>query len=603
MDTLYITGTVDSRPFRADMIEGYPVTASTTAQGWPIIRQLLRFIRPYRLWVLLGTSAALVNALITVAGGYFIKQITDATINRQPELILQTVYLIVAAAVVGAVSHYGVKYATGRFSANALRDLRQRTTTHSTMLPLSFTERHHSGDLVARQMNDASVVQGFFEGAFADLVYQPILFLATFVYMFTLNWQLLLVCLATLPVGMVLLNLLSRPLTAFSQQEQEGFARLYALAQDSIGGITMSKAFNLEKPLYERYKVAAEAVLAARLNFEWRSGWLMPVSFFLRGMPSLVLIGYGGSLALAGQLTPGELFAFVYLLQSLTRPLNVLPELIAEVRRTTAAAQRLLSLLDEPTERDDGTAFPSTNNPAFRCSAVHFAYPEQPPILESLSFVVPVGQTVALVGHSGSGKSTLFKLLCGFYPPDAGELALYDKLYTAWSLQALRQQIALVSQETYLFPATIAENIVYGRPDATLAEIMAAAQAANSHGFITQLPAGYQTYVGERGNRLSGGERQRIGIARALLMDAPILLLDEPTSALDSQAEALVQEALARLMVGRTVLVIAHRLSTIQQADMILVLDQGRIVEEGTHAVLMERDGIYRQLYLKQVVA
>jgi ABC-type multidrug transport system fused ATPase/permease subunit len=309
----------------------------------------------------------------------------------------------------------------------------------------------------------------------------------------------------------------------------------------------------------------------------------------------------GGYLALTGRVTPGGLFAFMYLLHFLIEPLSSGPDLIAALRAATGTAGRIVEVMHRPVERADGQVFEADPaKPAIRYEDVSFGYGEQTHVLDGVSFSISHHKMVALVGHSGSGKSTVLKLLCGFYEPRAGGVELYGRGLGEWNLESLRRQLALVAQDTYLFPASIAENISYGRPGATMGEIIEAAKMANAHRFILELPDGYSTLVGERGNRLSGGERQRIGIARAILKDAPILLLDEPTSALDTQSESLIQEALERFMQGRTVLVIAHRLSTIKHADEIFVLDGGRVAERGTHEDLIGQGGVYRQLYLKQ---
>ncbi|MBV7330626.1 ABC transporter ATP-binding protein/permease [Chloroflexi bacterium TSY] len=595
---------------------------------WRICLRLSAFVKPYWGWVIISIVAALTSAGTDVAAGYFIKTITDAVgaimttpaIGAEQSRLLQTLFpqisLMLAVVVLGTFASYGVKYTTGRFSTLALRDLRARATANLGRVPLTVIETRHSGDWVSRLNQDAGLVQGFLQSGFTDLVYQPVLFLAAFTYMLILDWRLLLVMALVEPAAILLGNFLSRPLEGYTRTESEGFAKMYALAEDAIGGITMSKAFNLEQPLYERFKAAVDQLLYGRLQFEKRSAKMMPLFFFIQVVPRLSIAGVGGYLAIKGELTPGSLFAFVYLSGFLIRPLLVIPDLLAELRRMTAGAKRLFAVLDEPPERTNGTMFQVNHEkPAIICSGLTYAYPEQACVINNLHFEIATGQTVAIVGHSGSGKSTLFKLLCGFYTPQAGRLALYGHDYDQWNLKKLRTHFSLVEQDTYLFPTTIGENIGYGRlmPDnvskasnhggtttATMDEITAAAQAAHAHDFIMTLPEGYQTLVGERGMRLSGGERQRIGIARAILKDAPILLLDEPTSALDTESEAVVQRALERLMVGKTTLVIAHRLSTIQQADEIFVLDQRAIAERGTHKQLLNSGGLYCQLYQKQ---
>ena len=321
----------------------------------------------------------------------------------------------------------------------------------------------------------------------------------------------------------------------------------------------------------------------------------------VRQIPVLATAGAGGYLAVTGRLSPGGLFAFLYLLHFLVDSLSGIPGLLLELRSAGAAAARIAQVIQRPTERKGGNRFAGVQRlPAVAFRDVVFSYGDQAAVLDGVDFGIPHQRTVALVGPSGGGKSTVFKLLCGFYEPERGSVDLYGHALREWSLEAARAELSLVAQDTYLFPATVAENISLSRPGASIDDVVEAAKMANAHEFIAELPQGYDTPVGERGSRLSGGERQRIGIARAILKDAPILLLDEPTSALDARSEALVEEALERFTEGRTVLVIAHRLSTIRSADEIVVLDGGRIVERGAHEDLMQRGGVYKQLYLKQ---
>jgi ABC-type multidrug transport system fused ATPase/permease subunit len=468
-------------------------------------------------------------------------------------------------------------------------------------MSFSDIEAKHSGDLVSRLTNDAAVIQDFFQNNFSNFFYQPIAFLATFGYMATLNLKLLLVAVAILPITFFGTNFLSRPMGNWVKKRQEGFGRINAIVQDTIGGITMQKAFNLNQVLYDKFKVAVHQVRDNDLKYQKRVAILSTFYLIIMHVPVLVTAAYGGYLAINGQMTPGSLFAFLYLLHFLVEPLAPFSELIPQLRAATAAAGRIIEVLQHPTERTDGQSFAlDPTQPVIEYAEVSFAYYGHSDVLNEMNFSIPHCKTVALVGPSGSGKSTVFKLLCGFYEPHEGSVKLNGRELSQWNLEAVRRQLSLVSQDTYLFPATVAENIAYGRPGATRDEIIKAARAANAHDFIMNLPNDYDSLVGERGNRLSGGQRQRLGIARAILKNAPVLLLDEPTSALDVQSEALVQEALDRMMSGRTVLVIAHRMSTIKQADEILVLDHGRIVEQGPHQALIEKDGLYKQLYLKQ---
>jgi subfamily B ATP-binding cassette protein MsbA/ATP-binding cassette subfamily B protein AbcA/BmrA len=381
----------------------------------------------------------------------------------------------------------------------------------------------------------------------------------------------------------------------------EHLAQASAVTQDAIGGIFIIKAFNLQKVLTQKFKRIAEAVRLEGLAIDRRAGVEFAVFLMLRYTPQLVAPLYGGYLAFIGEISVGALLASVYLIWMVFIPVETALRWIRQWREITPALERMFEILDHPIEAASSrTAPPITDAPALSFHSVKFRYKAEDDVLADFSMTVAKGRIVALVGPSGCGKSTVLKLLCGFYRPQEGEVKIFGRDIFQSGLRDARQKVSLVSQDTYLFPTTIAENIAYGRLGAGKADIIAAAKKANAHAFILQQPDGYETYVGERGVRLSGGERQRIALARAILKDAPILLLDEPTSALDAQSEAIVQETLDRFMLGRTVVVVAHRLATIKSVDEIVVLEGGKLRERGTHRDLMAGNTLYKRLYLKQ---
>ncbi len=568
-----------------------------------IVRRLIHLLRPYWRWVLLGVLSALISAGMQIVTPYLSQRLTDTALAFDKRLFFTLVGIALGAMALDALVAFGNKYLVTYYSTCAVRDLRNRTTEQIQRTPMWRTDARHSGDLISRLSSDADQITTFLSH-FPNLFYEPIVFSLGIMYIFIVDWRLLLVICALIPISAVLYNRFSKPLQhdARSLAEQKGKAT--AKVQDTISGMAIVKAFNLQATMVERFKPVVHEIEVHGLKIGRRRALLVILFLTLRFVPQLTCVLYGGYLAYLGEITVGELLAVDLLIWSVFQPVEAFLQLLAEFRETRPAVERVYEILDQPAERSESGAFtisPQADPVIFE--HVSFGYDGGQKILDGLDCAVKTGETVALVGPSGCGKSTLLRLLCGFYEPQSGSIRIYGNDLFHSDLSVARQYVSLVSQDTYLFPTTIAENIAYGRLGALQGEIIAAAKAANAHDFITAFEKHYDTPVGEWGAKLSGGERQRIALARAILKDAPILLLDEPTSALDTQSEAVVQEALDRLMQGRTVLIIAHRLSTIQDADRIFVLNEGKIQESGTHAGLMRAGGLYRQLYLKQMTS
>ncbi|AUS26504.1 ABC transporter ATP-binding protein [Paenibacillus polymyxa] len=548
-------------------------------------------------------------ATIDIILGKAIEQMAQGTFSSTQNMI----YLVVGMTVIGMPCKFVMRYASARFSVSALRDLRGDLVHKFYDLPVSSVESKFTGDLVSRLTNNTALLQNFFIQQFANLFYLPLVFTASLTLLLLTSWKLVLASLALMPVGMIITSLMSKPIEKYSKELQEKIAHLNAVGQDAIGGIPIVKAFNMQAVLLKKYMVITEEVIKRGLRLEKRYAFITPVGVMMLATPIILVIVYGGYLIQQGELNAGGIVLFLYLISFILQPVAMLPTIISQMKEAGGAAKHLFEVLDWPDERQDGKitsisqdleeddAESKDDIPVVSFEHLTFGYNEENTVLKEISFQVGQGETVAIVGASGGGKSTIFKLLCGFNEPGehAGTVQLFGKNLTDWNLTSLRSHISMVSQEPSLFPATIAENIGYGRLEATRKEIVEAAKAAHAHDFIVQLPEGYETLLSERGGGLSGGQKQRISIARALLKNAPLLLLDEPTSALDSQSEAQVQIAMNAAMQNRTVLVIAHRLSTVRQANRIIVLDQGSIVESGTHEELLGRDGVYRKLYLQ----
>jgi ABC-type multidrug transport system fused ATPase/permease subunit len=570
------------------------------APTWQTIRRLVPDLKIHRFWLGLVWLTALFMGIMEFISPYLLKILTDTALAQQSETFLRLVLWALIAMTLDIVLKYFTRIVSIRYQTYTLRDLRNRVTAHIQRLPISYTETLHSGDLVSRLNNDIDKI-AILPRHINELVQQPVVFLLGFTYMYILSWKLLLATCILIPVSSILYDKVVKPMQAHSRKEMEHLARANAVTQDAIRGIYIIKAFNLQNILAKKFQQIAEDVRSEGLAIDRRAGIEFAVFLLLRYTPQLVAPLYGGYLAFHGEITVGALIASNYLIWMIFIPVETMLGWIRQLREVAPAVERVFALLDQPIEKAHQHHFaPVPDAPALRFDLVNFKYNDDTQILRDFSLSVDIGKAIALVGPSGCGKSTVLKLLCGFYRPQSGQIHIEGNDILRSDLYEVRKRVSLVSQETYLFPTTIVENIAYGRQGATRDEIIAAARAANAHDFISAQPEGYETQVGEWGSKLSGGERQRIALARAILKDAPILLLDEPTSALDAQSESILQDALERFMRGRTVLVVAHRLSTIKNVDEIIVLEGGRLRERGTHQELMRANSLYKRLYLKQ---
>jgi subfamily B ATP-binding cassette protein MsbA len=567
---------------------------------WAALRRILRFAWPYR--------RRLVGALALVSGGSLValavplglRALIDAVFEQGNTRLLNrlTVGLVVLFLAQAALSFFG-QYLLKWTGERVVADLRQKLYAHLHRLSLNFFSRNRTGDLTSRLVGDVASVRKAATQALADLLTQSLSLLGSLALMLVLNWRLSLVVLAVVPAVTGAAVYFGRKIRRLARRVQDRLADTTAIAEEALAGMRVVKGFARSGHETERYADAVEALFE-----QARRRVLLSVSF--RTLVGLLFFGalvgvfwFGGREVLAGRLTAGDLVAFVFYAFNIARSVRQLSGLYTTFNSAAGASERIFELLGEQPEvagAPDAHALPPVEG-RVAFEDVSFAYEPGDDVLSEISFEAEPGQTVALVGPSGAGKTTLMSLIPRFYDPQEGRVTVDGTDVRSVTLRSLRQQVALVSQEVQLFAASIGENIRYGRLEATQAEVEEAARAANAHGFITELDGGYDTAVGERGVRLSGGQRQRVAIARALLRRAPLLLLDEATSSLDAASEQSVQRALERLMAGRTTFVIAHRLSTVQGADRILVLDDGGLVETGTHPELMARpDGLYREL-------
>ncbi|MHB8928235.1 MAG: ABC transporter ATP-binding protein [Bacillota bacterium] len=564
------------------------------------IRRLARYAIKY--WpILLGSMVlvAIVSALGLVTP-WVTKWIIDTVLRggRYNLLWIGAVAILAASAIRGALT-FAQRYAMEYMSQRVTYDLRNELYSHLQQLSFGFYDKAQTGQLMSRLTGDIELINRFLGWGMIQLLSNLITFLAILIILFTMNWQLTLISMVTMPFlahAVILFQRRIRPMFTAIQQQM---AVLTITLQENITGIRVVKAFAREPHETEEFARDNRDYMSKNLTAVRIQAFFMPYFNFLTGLATTFILWFGGRDVILGVLTLGGFVAFNSYLTQFIQPVRMLGFLVSLSERAIAAGQRVFEILDtraEVHDAPDAVPMPPLKG-AVRFRDVTFGYDPQHPVLRNLDIEAKPGEIVAILGGTGSGKSSLISLIPRFYDANQGAVVIDGIDVRRVKLETLRKQIGVVSQEPFLFAASIRDNIAYGRVNASLDEVTRAAKAAQIHDFIMSLPQGYNTPLGERGVGLSGGQKQRVAIARALLIDARILILDESTSSVDTQTEYLIQKAFKEVMKGRTSFVIAQRLSTVRNASKIIVLDRGRIVEEGTHEVLLAKGGLYKDIY------
>ncbi len=569
----------------------------------PLLRAL-GYLRRY--W--LSTVAALLCLLFVTAANLLFPSVIGLIIDRgigsrdQPFLVRAALSLVGLAALRGLFS-FLQGYLSEYTAQGVAYDLRNRLYAKIQSLSFSYHDRAQTGQLMTRATNDVEIVRMFSGFGLINLLNALVMLTGAAIVLFSMHYKLAALSLSIMPLMIAAMFKFGRTIRSLFGHVQRALDKLNTLLQENLAGIRVVKAFAREPYEIKRFGERNQELLARALHVSRTFSSFFPVFNIIISLGTIAVLLYGGNQVMTQQLTLGELVAFNTYLLMLTMPVRMLGFLINMSARASTSAERVFEILDVPSEiRDKAGAMPLPPvSGDVRFEHVTFRYLEGQDVLHEVEFQVKAGQTVALLGTTGSGKSTIINLIPRFYDASEGRVTIDGHDVRDVTLESLRRQIGIVLQETTLFSGTVRENIAYGSPQASMEDIVQAAKAARAHEFITSFPQGYDTEVGERGVLLSGGQKQRIAIARALLLNPRILILDDFTSNVDFETEYLIQEALAVLMKGRTSFVIAQRVGTVQRADLILVLDKGRIVARGQHEDLMRESGIYAEIYELQL--
>ncbi len=571
--------------------------------SWQGYKRLLRFILPYKKRLVVAVICMAFSGASNVVVPWLIKDVIDKVLANKDIYTLNLIVIgILALFFARGFFYFGERYLMSYVGQKIVNDIREALYRHLQKLSLSYFDKRKTGNIMSNLTNDVTALQTAIAGNLISFVQEAVILIGSLGSMLLLYWKLTLLTLVIVPLVVFTIRFFGSRLRGAGHRVQGKMADITALLEESVSGIRIIRSFNREEFEIERFMEQNDSNFWALMSTVRLTALLTPFIQFFAAIAVTAIIWYGGMSVIDGEMTAGSLIAFLIYAINLANPVRRISEIYGDIQKSLAAADRVFETLDtEPDvkEKPDAIELPKVQG-EICFNHVDFSYDEDHPALIDFNLDVKPGEVVALVGPSGAGKSTVTNLLPRFYDVTDGSITIDGTDIRDVTFSSLRQQIGLVPQETMLFNASIRENILYGRLDATDEEIELAAKAANAEEFILQLPQGYDTLVGDRGNSLSGGQRQRIAIARAILKDPRILILDEATSALDTESEKIVQVALERLMEGRTSIAIAHRLSTIRDADKIVVIDHGRIVEEGTHTELLNKGGLYAHLHAVQ---
>ena len=564
------------------------------------IYRILEYVKPYKRWLIIAMICMVIVASMAGAQAYMIKPLLDDIFFKKDQTMLMVVPLaILGIFFVKGFFYYIYNYLLVKVGQSVIRDLRNKIYSHIQSLPLSFFNKKPTGELISRIISDVTLIQGAVSNILVGILKDTCQVIFLIGVIFYQDWRMASIAMISLPLVVYPIVKFGRRHRRLSRGNQQITAEVSNILYETITGNRIVKAFGMEKYEISRFGDTLDRLFAIVMRDTRIRAISHPLMEFLGGIGISLVVWYGGSQVLAGKSTPGTFFSFLTALIMIYEPIKGISAINNSLQQGIAAAERVFDILDvkpDVPEKKDASEL-QTIKDVIEFKDVRFGYEKDTEVLKGINLKVRVGEVLALVGSSGGGKSTLVNLIPRFFDVSSGSLTIDGRDIRDVTFKSLRKQIGIVTQQTILFNDTVRNNIAYGDPGASEEQIIDAARAAHALGFIQQLANGFETVIGESGARLSGGQRQRLSIARAILKNAPILILDEATSSLDTESEREVQLAIENLVQSRTTFVIAHRLSTIRNAHRIIVIQDGTIVEEGTHETLLPLDGVYKMLH------